>query len=95
VRELWFESDRGLRPVGRWQFAGGNVIERDVRGSRPAGSIVVDQQVSSDRQQPGAERGSPRVEALPGSQRALECLLSQILGIVLAVQPVGEEPVNP
>jgi hypothetical protein len=55
---------------------------------------VVDEQIAGNRQQPRASRRATGIEAFPGPERALECLLGQVLGVIAARQPVGKEPVD-
>jgi hypothetical protein len=55
---------------------------------------VIDQEVAGDRDQPGADSRPLRVEALPGAQRAFKALLREVLGVVTASAPIGEEAVN-
>lgn len=71
-----------------------NLLERNLTGLGRPRAVVVDQQIAGDRDQPSADGRPPGIEAIPRSQRPLKRLLGQVLGIVPAVQPVGEERVD-
>jgi hypothetical protein len=70
------------------------VLQGNVRRVWGPCAVVVDQQVARDREQPRADCGAARVEAVPRPQRPLEALLRQVLGVVPVVQPVGEKAVD-
>ena len=57
------------------------VGERLLPGGAVA-AVVVDQQVAGDRQQPGAQAGPLRVEAVPRLEGALERRLGEVLGLL-------------
>lgn len=93
-RELWLDAEPGLAGRDGWKRLRIDLIERDCGSGRNSGAVVIDQQVTGDRDQPRAHRGPPWVEAIPRAQRPLEGLLGQVLGVVTAAQPVGEEAVD-
>ena len=61
---------------------------------RPVTTVMINQQISSDRQQPCALGRSTRIKPAPGTQGTFERGLRQILGALAIVEPVGKKAVH-
>jgi hypothetical protein len=90
---LGIDAERGLGELGRRQARLVDVVDRPLVAGSPS-TVVIDQQVAGDREQPGARRGALGVVAPPSAQRPLERELAEILGLLAPAETVGEEAVD-